>query len=180
VRSDGGETERGGIDVEQSAIAAIQAMLAPVVLMTVAAIIAAGIQAMYSGVNDRMRDMAAERFSRLATAHGELTRVADLPAAIRERVAEIDTQLPALRRRHRMLRNALLCIYMAVLIVVVAMVLIAISVAVPSPPVGDVALVVVLVATGSLLAGLTLVAAAVRHSADTVDYEIEAVLGLGS
>ena len=39
----------------QTAISAIQAMLAPVVLMTTSAILAGGMQTMYAEVNDRMR-----------------------------------------------------------------------------------------------------------------------------
>ena len=61
--------------MDQVAVRAIQAMLAPVVLMTTAAILAAGVQAMYAAVNDRMRMMTAERFARLVDTDGELTSV---------------------------------------------------------------------------------------------------------
>ena len=64
----------------QVAISAIQAMLAPVVLMTTSAILAGGVQTMYAQVNDRMRAMAAERLSRLTDTNGDLVAVASLPS----------------------------------------------------------------------------------------------------
>ena len=94
--------------MSQAAIGAIQAMLAPVVLMTTAAILVGGVQTMYVGVNDRMRAMSAEKLSRLTGSDGELMAETSLPAAPRERVAEIDAQLPLLLRRHRMLHDAAL------------------------------------------------------------------------
>jgi len=45
--------------MSQAAISSIQAMLAPAVLITTAAILAGGIQTMYSAVNDRMRHMTS-------------------------------------------------------------------------------------------------------------------------
>jgi hypothetical protein len=166
--------------VSQVAITAIQAMLAPVVLMTTAAILAGGIQTMYAGVNDRMRGMTAEKVSRLIGSGGELSLEKDLPGGTRERLAQIDTQLPLLLRRHRRLHDALLLVYLAVLIVVVAMVLIGVSITLPNAGVGDAALAVVLVATADLLIGLMFAAASVRQSANAIDYEVKDVLRLGS
>jgi hypothetical protein len=166
--------------VDRAAIRAIQAMLAPVVLMTTAAILAGGIQAMHAAVNDRMRAMTAERISRLTGTRGELTSPTALPGAAREKLDEIDAQLPLLLRRHRMLHNALLLICLTVLIVVVAMVLIALSITVPTAAVGDVALGLLLASTVALLLGLILVPVSVRQSATAVDYEVLHVLRLGS
>jgi Protein of unknown function (DUF2721) len=167
--------------VSQVAIGAVQAMLAPVVLMTTCAILAGGIQTMYAEVNDRMRMMTAERLSRLQSAgpNGELAAVASLRGAARERIAEIDAQLPLLLARHRKLHSALMCVYQAVLMVVGAMVLIAASISVPAPAAGDVALVLILAATVTLLFGVAYVAASVRKSAGAVDYEVRRVLQLG-
>jgi hypothetical protein len=144
--------------VDQAAIRAIQAMLAPVVLMTTAAILAGGIQTMYAAVNDRMRAMTAEKISHLTGTSGGLSMEATLPGAVSERVGETDAQLPLLLRRHRMLQNALLAVYLAVLIVVLAMVLIAVSITVPTAAVGDVALALLLASTIALLLGLIYVA----------------------
>ncbi len=166
--------------MDQVGIRAIQAMLAPVVLMSTAAILAGGIHTMYAGVNDRMRAMAAERLSCLTTSRGDLTTSAELPAGTRARLLLIDVQLPILVRRHLLLRNALLALYLAVLFVVIAMLLVAIAVTVPSSTAADAALIVVLIATSALLVGLMLVAASVRQSANAVDYEVDEILRLGS
>ena len=166
--------------MDQAGIRAIQAMLAPVVLMSTAAILAAGIHTMYAGVNDRMRAMAAERLSCMTTSRGDLAQWADLPTGTKARLGLIDVQLPILVRRHLLLRNALLALYIAVLFVVVAMLLVAIAVTLPSSAVADAALIVVLLATSALLIGLMLVAASVRQSANAVDYEVDEILRLGS
>lgn len=164
----------------QLAINAIQAMLAPVVLMTTSAILAGGMQTMYAGVNDRMRAMTAEKLTRLTDRNGELVTVASLPSASRERVSEIDAQLPLLLNRHRRLHNALMLVYLAVLILVVGMVLIAVSISVPVAAVGDVALVVVLAATVVLLIGVVFLAASVHQSTNAVDFEVQRVMQLES
>jgi hypothetical protein len=100
-------------------IQAIQAMLAPVVLTSTAAIVAGGILTMYAAVNDRMRAMTAEGLSRLTDDRGELAAASARPSAAQERLRLIDAQLPRLVRRHRRLHNALFLIYTAILFVVV-------------------------------------------------------------
>ncbi len=164
----------------QVAVDAIQAMLAPVVLMTTTAIVAGGVQTMYAGVNDRMRTMTAEKLKLLTGADGELSPQAGLPGATRERVVEIDAQLPLLRGRHRMLHDALQFLYGAVLVIVMAMFLLSLAITVPAPAAGDVALVLVLVATAALLLGLIKLSRSVRQSANAVDYEVDRALRLGS
>ena len=109
-----------------------------------------------------------------------LDQWADLPTGTRARLGLIDVQLPILVRRHLLLRNALLALYIAVLFVVVAMLLVAIAVTLPSAAVADAALIVVLLATSALLIGLMLVAGSVRPSANAVDYEVDEILRLGS
>ena len=155
-------------------------MLAPAVLMTTAAILAGGIQTMYSAVNDRMRDMAGEKLLRLTDANGRLYERRELGTAAAFRVDAIDTQLPLLRKRHGLLRNALELHYGAIVLVVITMILIAIAITVPAPAAGALALVIFLVATIALLVGLALVALSVRQSVNAVRYEIDRTLELGS
>jgi hypothetical protein len=166
--------------VDQVGVRAIQAMLAPVVLMTTAAILAAGVQAMYSAVNDRMRVMTAERFAHLIDAKGELISVTALPSGARERLRQIDVELPMLSRRHRLIHHGLLLMYSTVLFVVIAMILVAVSVTVPVDAAGVVALAFVLVGTVALMLGLVFVARSVHTSANAVNYEMREVLRLGS
>jgi hypothetical protein len=166
--------------MSQAAISSIQAMLAPAVLMTTAAILAGGIQTMYSAVNDRMRQMTSEKVTHLTGSDGRLVARDELASAAAVRVDEIDTQLPVLRARHRLLRDALLFHYSAVGFVVVAMILIAVALTVPAPAAGTAALVFVLVATVALLFGLAVVALSVRKSVNAVDYEVDRALALGT
>jgi hypothetical protein len=54
------------------AVTAVQAMVAPVVLITTAAILSGALLTMYSSVNDRMRAMDGERLDILTGAAGTL------------------------------------------------------------------------------------------------------------
>jgi hypothetical protein len=146
----------------QVAISSIQLMIAPAVLMTTAAILAGGVQTMYSAVIDRMRDMAHERLIRLTATDGGLQDRRLLGAGSAFRVDEIDAQLPLLRARHRHLRTALHLFYGSVLLVVVAMILIAVAITVPAPAAGTIALVAILLATVALLFGLGAIALSIR------------------
>jgi hypothetical protein len=89
------------------AVTAVQAMVAPVVLITTAAILSGGLLTIYGSVNDRMRAMDHERLELLTGAEGELLSPAQVRPSGRERLTQIDTQLPKLLRRHRLLHNAI-------------------------------------------------------------------------
>ncbi len=73
------------------AVTAIQAMVAPVVLITTAAILSGALLTMYGSVNDRMRALDGERLDILTGAAGTLLSAAELPPAGRERLTQIDT-----------------------------------------------------------------------------------------
>ncbi len=162
----------------QTSISAIQATVAPAVLITTSGIIAGGLSSMYSSVNDRMRDMTAERLGLRTRADGTFGNLADEVPHTRERVAEIDTQLPLLLRRHRLLGHALLSIYAAALGLVLSVISIAIAVGTHNGSVGIVALVLVVGGTVTLLMGLWFAARATALSRDAIDYEVRRVLSL--
>src|SRR5215471_11407624 len=102
------------------AVTAVQAMVAPVVLITTAAILSGALLSMYGSVNDRMRAMDHERLQILTRADGTLLSVAEVPPSGRERLTQIDTQLPKLLRRHRLLHDAVLLIYAGVAVLVLS------------------------------------------------------------
>lgn len=160
-------------------IQAVNDILAPVVLVTSAAILAGGMLTMYGTVNDRMRTMTAERLRLITATDGGMTRPEALPASQRERVAEIDRQLPLLLHRHQRIRDALVFTYLAVAVLVASMFLIAIGVTAEQPWVSSAALWIMLAATFLLTLALTQVVRAVWASNDAVDYEVREVLGLG-
>ena len=163
-----------------TAVQAIQAMVAPVVLITATAILSGGIQSVYASVNDRMRAMTRERLQLLSPSGGPIGAAADLGPAEQERLAQIDTQLPMLLRRHRLLRDCVLILYLGAAILVVSVVVLGAAVTVGSEGVGVAALCLVLVGTSAALGGLVLAARSILVSQDAIDYEVGRTLGLGA
>jgi hypothetical protein len=166
--------------VNPTAITAVQAMVAPVVLITTAAILSAALLAMYGLVNDRMRAMDQERLDILTSADGTLLSAAGVPPSARERLTQIDTQLPMLLRRHRLLHNAVLLIYGGVAVLVLSVIAIGVAVTASSAATGTTALALVLAGTVTLLAGLVFAARSIMISQDAIDYEVRRALSLGS
>jgi Protein of unknown function (DUF2721) len=166
--------------VNPIAVTAIQAMVAPVVLITTAAILSGAVLAMYGSVNDRMRDMDHERLQILTSADGTLLSAADVRPSGRERLTQIDTQLPWLLRRHRLLHVAALLIFAGVAVLVLSVITIAIAVTARSGPAGAVALLLVLAGTLVLLGGLLAAARSIIISTNAIDYEVRRTLSLGS
>jgi hypothetical protein len=162
------------------AVTAVQAMVAPVVLITTAAILSGALLTMYGSVNDRMRAMDHERLEILTGAGGTLLAAAGVPPGGRERLAQIDTQLPMLLLRHRLLHNAVLLIYVAVGVLVLSVIAIGVAVTGHSGAAGTTALVLVLAGTVVLLGGLLFAARSIRISMNAIDYEVQRTLSLGS
>jgi hypothetical protein len=166
--------------VSPTAIRAIQAMVAPVVLITTGAILSGGILNLYGSVNDRMRIMTRERREILTGSTGTLLSKADVNAGGRERLGEIDTQLPLLRRRHHLLRDGVLTIFLSIAVLVLSVIIIGAAVTSDSDAVSIAALCLVLVGTTVLLVGLLLVARSIMVSSDAIDAEVQRTLSLGS
>jgi Protein of unknown function (DUF2721) len=161
-------------------VTAVQAMVAPVVLITAAAILSGALLTMYGSVNDRMRAMDHERLEILTGADRTLVSAAEVPPSDRERLTQIDAQLPRLLRRHRLLHNAVLLIYTGVAVLVLSVITIGIAVTASSGAAGTVSLALVLTGTVMLLGGLLFAARSVIISMDAIDYEVRRTLSLGS
>jgi hypothetical protein len=159
---------------EFAPLRAVGIILAPVVVVTSAAIVANGVLSMYGSVNDRMRAMAAERLELLGP---DLT--APHTPRVAERLNELDRQLPKLLHRHRLLRDAVLLIYAAIVVVVIAMFLVAVAVTANAAWSATAALWVLLTGTVVLAGGLVETLRSVRSSDDAVDAEVRRVLELG-
>ena len=160
-----------------SAISAIEAMLSPAVLITTSAILAAGLSSMYGAVSDRMRIMSAERLDLRSGADGTFEPGSELPRT-RERIAEIDTQLGWLLRRHRLLGQAVLFSYLAPLVLVLSVIVIAIAIGTRSSALGVVAEILVIGGAATLLAGLWFASRAIIIAGNAVDYEVKRVMSL--
>ena len=103
-----------------------------------------------------------------------------MPPRGRERLTQIDTQLPRLLRRHRLLHDAVLLIYAGVAVLVLSVDTIGIAVTASSGAAGTTALVLVLTGTVMLLGGLLFAARSIIISTDAIDYEVQRTLSLGS
>ena len=153
---------------------AIGVIQAPVVLVTSSAIVANGVLSLYGSVNDRMRAMVGELLELLgpdlAPPQGPRSN---------ERLDELDRQLTRLLRRHRVLRDAVLLTYMAIVILMASMFLVAVAVTATWAWAASAALWVLLAGTVVLVGGLVQTVRAVHSSNDAVDAEVRRVLSLG-
>jgi hypothetical protein len=165
----------GGQDqqVTLSSVSAISAMVAPVVLITTGALLSNGLLIVYGATNDRMRQMTGERISIRTGPGGTLLDEADCNAVGKERLAEIDRQLPMILRRHRLTRNAVLLMYAGIGVLVLSVIDIALAVTRDSEGFGRSALGLVLAGTLVMLAGLVVAARSLASSADAISYAVK-------
>jgi len=154
-------------------------MVAPVVLITTGAILTNALLVMYGVVNDRMRQMTRERLDILCGDHGELLDEARIGTIGRERLAEIDTQLPMLLTRFTLLRRAVMLLYTGLALLALSVIGIAIATLLDSEALGNVALALVLAGTVAILAGLALAVKTLAFSADAITYAIQRTGTLG-
>ncbi|MBV8219556.1 MAG: DUF2721 domain-containing protein [Solirubrobacterales bacterium] len=162
-----------------TAAQAIEAMVAPVVLITAGAILSNGMLSVSGSVNDRMRTMNRERLGLLTGGGGTQLTIAELGPAHQERIGQIDIQMPMLMRRHRLLLDAVLAVYLAVGTLVMAVIVLGIAVTIDSEPAGIVALALVLAGTAGLLTALAVAARSTLLSHDAIDFETKATLSIG-
>jgi hypothetical protein len=167
-----GEMTGDGVNI-QTAGRTIQLILAPVVMVTACGLLLNGMLAHYTAINDRIRRLTAER---LGLAFVPPTD--DHAALARERLTEIDHQVPMLIDRHRQVHHAILLVYTAVVTLILSMFIIGAAALADSDSLGTVALFVFLAATAAVLAGAGFMAVEVRNSHGSVAYEAMRVVGL--
>jgi Protein of unknown function (DUF2721) len=149
----------------------IQLILAPVVMVSACAIFVGGLLSHYEAINARMRTMTRERLDALRSS-------ATADRFVKERVAELDAQLPQLLQRHALVHHALLAAYMGILILVASMCAIAFSAVTAADWL--VALVLAMFVAGilAILLSVVLIALEVRISQAAVAFEVGRVLRL--
>jgi Protein of unknown function (DUF2721) len=157
----------------QTAAKTIQLILAPVVMVSACGILLTGMLGHFGTINDRIRRLTAERLelSQLQPAEGH-------QALARERLTEIDHEVPMLIGRHLLVRHAILLANTAVAILVVSMFVIAAAALGHSSATGTVALFVFLAGTAAVMASAVFMALEVRNSHRAVSYEGMRVVGL--
>ena len=157
----------------------IQLMLAPVVMISACAILVSGMLTRYALINERMRTMARERLDLLRMGGATLVGIfSPQDPFIAERLQQIDKQAPELLRRHMMMHNAVLTLYLAILLYVLSMVMIA-GAAIQFSVLATGALIILLLGTFVMLGSVMMVAIEISVSQRSVTYEVERVLSLG-
>jgi uncharacterized protein DUF2721 len=159
--------------VTLTAVNAISDMVAPVVLLTVGGVLSNGLITIYSDINNRMREMTRERLEIRRGPAGQLLDEDSVAAIDRERLHEIDVQLPMMLRRHRLTGLSVLTIYVAIAVFGLSIVVIAVAVSTHDEIAARVALGLVVAGTIIMLLGLAVAATSVARSADAITYAVE-------
>jgi hypothetical protein len=155
----------------------LQFILAPVVMVTACAVLLNGILSRYSEINLRLRTMAHERYEllrELSPARNDMSQ----SELISARLHEIDAQVPMLLQRHRIMRDALISLYGAVLAFILAMLVIAAAAIGKLSAFTLGALGVFLLGSSLVLLSMLLTVIEVRISHRALDYEVRHVLDL--
>jgi small-conductance mechanosensitive channel len=153
----------------------IQLIVAPVVMISSAAVLLNGLFTHFGEVNGRIRELDTERFTLVHTI-SQSTRDDRL---IDERLEQIDHQLPRLLHRHGLIQAAILTIYYAILALVVTMFVVAAAALTELAWLATATLVLLLLGTAILLYGLVLTTSEIRVARESVLYETQRVMALG-
>lgn len=141
----------------------IELIIAPTVLLSVCTLVQNGILGRYTAVGDRMRKIDQERLQLLQD-KASLHRT--------ERVSLLEMQVPVFIRRHTLLQNAALTIYLAMLTLLLCMFAIAVCVIWASNAWAIGALILFLVGAAILVIGVSLTALEIRISHLAICYEL--------
>ena len=150
----------------------ISLILAPVVMISSCAIFLNGLFGHYQTIAARLRAMHRERLELIQTAGTSTTTEVSVDIIV-QRILEIDTQLPNMLRRHKLIRNAVVAIGVAISIFITSMFIIALATAANSPLAAVIALLAFLIATGALLVGVITTTVELYRSHREVSYEIQ-------
>lgn len=158
----------------------IQLILAPVVMISACSITLTGLLNHYNEINHRVRAMTHERIDLLRSTGQRLAAAfAAADEFTRERLDQIDQQLPVLLHRHMLIRNAMLSIYSAILVFIVNMFVIALAAISQTDWLSSVTLICFLIGMIVLFAGVLFVVFEVHLSQRAIEYETRRVLQLG-
>ena len=156
----------------QTVARTIQLILAPVVMVTASGILISALLPRYDALSNRLRAMVRERLELLRAAGPNFeSAVKNLDVFTQERLHQIDYQVPDLLRRHKLLRNAVLTIYWAIVLFIASMFVIAVAALRNSMEVATSALALFLVGTGILIIALLISAREMRISHHVIQFE---------
>ena len=155
----------------------ISLILAPTVMVTSCALFLNGLITRYEHISSRMRAMHRERLDllRATDASQSTTMIAHLNM---QRILELEQQLPYMLRRHKLVRNAVLAVSVAISIFVSSMFIIAAAALVDSSLNAVLALFAFQFGTGALMLGVGITTVEFVRSQREVTYEIQHGLSL--
>ncbi len=159
-----------------SPVTAISDMVAPVVLITLATIFANGLLTVGAAFGNNVLAQERERLGILCGPHGEVLDEDSVPPADRQRLRQIEYEMPLMIRRVRCIRMAVLIMWIAIGLLVLSVGAIAVAVTARSEPFAFAALALVLAGVVGVFAGI---AAVIGPLARPVDSPIEAVRRMG-
>jgi len=157
----------------------ISLILAPVVMITSCALFLNGLFGRYETLGTRLRAMHRERLELLQMVGKGTSAAGVLTVRIEvQRILEIEKQLPNMLRRHKLIRNAVLAIGVAISVFIISMFIIALASTTNSTLAPVIALTVFLFGTGALLVGVITTTIELYQSHSEVSYEIQHGLSL--
>jgi len=154
--------------VSLSPVSAISDMVAPVVLITAAAILGNGLLTAGAAVADRIFALNRERMGILGGPHGEMLDEDSVPPRDRERLTQIRDELPLMIRRVRRIRTAVLIIWIAIGLLMLSVAAIAVAVTARSESFAFTALALVIAGVAGVFAGIATVIGPLARSADAL------------
>jgi hypothetical protein len=163
----------------ETIIRTISLILAPTVMITSCMLFLNGLIARYEHITARMRAMHRERLELLQAAGPDGSSAAGRKLVLSiQRIVEIERQLPEMLRRHKLVRNAVVAIGIAIVIFVLSMFIIALAALTNSSLTAEIALLAFLTGTGALLVGVLFTTRELSQSHLEVVYEIQHGLSL--
>jgi hypothetical protein len=156
--------------VSLSPVSAIADMVAPVVLITLAAIFANGLNALSSALTDGVLALYREHLGILRGPHGEMLDEDSVPRNDRERLRQIRATTPLMIRRIERARDAVVIIWTAVGLLVLSVAAIAVAVTAGSEAFAFTALALVLAGVAGVFTGIaTVIVTAARPTNSPVE-----------
>ena len=152
-------------------VQAIEAMVTPVVFITVGGLFINGLMVAVTTIGTRLHDLDRERLDILGGPNGELLTENQLTPVDSERLDIIRREVPMLMRRVQGIRRAIMIVYTAMALLVLSVIFIAASIPDESIPLAYVALGFVVAGVAAVFIAITIAVRVAAKSANVLRYE---------
>lgn len=148
---------------DEAVIKTINLIIAPVVMITACGIMVNGIIVRYTWLSDRVRSIHQEQLNLLELNQNKLKG---------ERLQRLNHLLADLLRHHHQVHDALVLVYLVILVFMLDMLVIALAAADDVRWLSQLVVIVFLIGTGTLMGGMVLIAYELRTSHHSVQLEV--------